>query len=56
MFTEEPSEYLIAFKAFLTAQHAAKDDPVAVALIAEIDREFTSRLASVDWPEDRALS
>lgn len=56
MFTEESNEYLIAFKAFLIEQHAEKEDPVAVALIAEIDREFTSRLDSFDWPEDRALS
>jgi hypothetical protein len=56
VFTEEPSEYLIGFKAFLRAQHAGKDDPVVVALIAEIDREFTCRLASFDWPEDQALS
>ena len=55
MFTEEPNEYLIALKAFLLEQHAGKD-PVAVALIAEIDREFICRLNSFDWPSDRAFS
>ena len=56
MFTEEPNEYLIAFKAFLMAQHAEKDDAVAVQLIAEIDREFADRLQNLSWPRQRALS
>ena len=43
MFSEDPEEYLIAFKDFLLAQHAENEDPAAAALIAEIEQELLKR-------------
>jgi hypothetical protein len=44
MFSDDPAEYLIAFKEFLLAQHAENKDPAAAALIAEIEQELLQRL------------
>ena len=43
MFRDEPVQYLSAFKEFLFEQQSKKQDPAAVALIAEIDRELLKR-------------
>ena len=41
MFTDEPDEYLLAFKDFLNRQQFEKEDPAAATIIAEIDRELS---------------
>ena len=46
MFPDEPDEYLLAFKNFLLAQQAEKEDPAA-ALIAEIYRELLSPVSQL---------
>ena len=43
MFTDEPAQYLTAFRDFLLAQQVEKEDPALAALIAEIDRELSTR-------------
>jgi hypothetical protein len=43
MFTDEPQEYLLAFKEFLLRQQGEKEDPAVPALIAEIERELSAR-------------
>ena len=44
MFTEEPTQYLSAFKEFLLEQQLKRDDPALTALIAEITREIVKRI------------
>jgi hypothetical protein len=59
MFSDDPEEYLIAFKDFLVAQHAENEDPAAAALIAEIEQELSKRLpngiSSARRPESTLL-
>jgi len=43
MFTDEPTQYLSAFKEFLLEQQSRKDDPAITALIAEITHELLKR-------------
>jgi hypothetical protein len=43
MFTDEPDQYLLVFREFLLAQQAEKEDPAVSALIAEIERELSTR-------------
>jgi hypothetical protein len=43
MFSDEPEEYLLAFKDFLLGQHAGNKDPAAAALIDEIEQELSKR-------------
>lgn len=44
MFTDEPVQYLSAFKDFLLEQQSKeKEDPTVAALIAEINRELLKR-------------
>jgi hypothetical protein len=45
MFTDEPKQYLLAFKEFLLAQQTEKTDPAVPALIAEIERELSTRVS-----------
>ena len=44
MFSDEPNEYLLAFKDFLLAQQSEKQDPDAAALIDEIYKELLRRM------------
>jgi hypothetical protein len=43
MFTDEPEQYLTGFRDFLLAQQFEKEDPALTALIAEINRELSTR-------------
>jgi hypothetical protein len=43
MLTEETTEYLSVFKAFLVEQQAKTSDPRIEILLAEIDRELANR-------------